>query len=32
MMELLAAVSALYTAWNSKSTMNLAEKLEAGID
>lgn len=32
MMELLAAVPAMYTAWNSKSTMNLAGRLEAGID
>lgn len=31
-MELLVAVSAMYTAWNSKSTMSLAGKLEAGID
>lgn len=32
MMELLAAVSAMYTASNSKFTMSLAGKLEAGID
>lgn len=32
MMELLAAVSTMYTAWNSKFTMSLAGKLEAGID
>lgn len=32
MMELLVAVSAMYTAWNSKFTMSLAGKLEAGID
>lgn len=32
MMKLLAAVPAMYTAWNSKSTMSLAGKLEAGID
>lgn len=32
MMELLAAVPAMYTAWNSKFTVSLAGKLEAGIE